>query len=234
MQRLLPEPASELTDEEFREAYEFPADRPWVRASFVVSLDGATVGPDGSSRSIASASDQRVFSMLRLRGDVVLVGAGTLRDEGYGPSRRPTAVVTRSLSLSPDLPLFADGTASTPRTLIFSTDTAAHHAPAWLRECADIVPCGSPEVDLRVVIAELANRGFGRIHCEGGPTLLRDLAVAGLVDELAVSVSPLIVGAPSSHHLVDLPSGFVDPSRWRVTQVLEEDGTVFLLLRRPS
>jgi len=232
VQRLLPAPSRPLTDEELVEAYEFPLSRPCLRASFVMSLDGAVAGGDGNSRSIASASDRRVFSHVRLRADVVLVGAGTVRADRYGPSRLPIAIVTGGLDLAPDLPLFAEAKATTPRTLVFTSAQAAPSAPAWLHEHADVIACGDETVDLSGVIGELGRRGLGRIHCEGGPALLSALTALDLVDELLVSVSPLIVGAPPSEHLVSVPGGLLGSRQWRAVHVLAEDGTVFLRLRR--
>jgi riboflavin-specific deaminase-like protein len=233
VQRLVPEPRAELSDEDFCAAYEFPIERPWIRASLLVSLDGATSGGDGSSRSIASPSDRRVFSMLRLRSDVVLVGAGTVRSEHYGPSRRTVAVVTRRLDLSSELPLFSEADPAGPRTIVFTTDAAAESAPHWLRDAADIVACGPDDVDLPAVVAELHRRDLGRIHCEGGPALVSALVGASLVDEFALTISPVIMGADSTGHLVSRPTVPPATARWHHVHVFEEDGTVFLRLRRP-
>jgi riboflavin biosynthesis pyrimidine reductase len=232
VQRLLPTPAATVTDQEFRDAYGFPADRPWLRGSMVVSLDGATRGADGSSRSIASAADRRAFSMLRLRGDVVLVGAGTLRSERYRPSRLPIAIVTRRMDLAPDLPIFAEETPTTPRTIIFTTEDAEQRAPRWLREHADVVACGTADVDLDRVVSELEGRGLGRIHCEGGPTLLSSLSSADLVDEFLITVSPMIVGASSDQHLLFTSGGVMNGRRWRMMHLFAEDGTVFVRVGR--
>jgi riboflavin biosynthesis pyrimidine reductase len=232
VQRLLPGPVEDVTDEQLVEAYEFPVDRPWVRGSLVVSLDGAVAGADGSSRSIASPSDRRVFSVLRLRADVVLVGAGTLRADRYGPSRLPIAVVTRRMDLSPELPLFAESSQSSPRNIVFTTTYAAALAPAWLVERAEVIACGTDSVDLAGVVADLHRRGLGRVHCEGGPSLLSSLVVSNLVDELLITVTPMIVGAPPEQHLLNIPSGLLESARWSPAHILSEDGTVFLRLRR--
>jgi riboflavin biosynthesis pyrimidine reductase len=230
VQRLLPSPGP-VSDDEFVAAYEFPARRPCVRASMVTTLDGATRGPDGGSRSISSEADARIFSFLRRAADVILVGAGTMRAERYQPSRYPIAIVTRSGHLPASLPIFADRTAQTPSTLILTTVTAK--TPDWMRAVCDVVPCGENDVDLPTAIAALADRGLGRIHCEGGPGLLGDLAHLDLIDELALSISPLLLGAPGKEHLLSVPGGLVPPGRWRLLHVMEEDGTTFLRLGRP-
>jgi 5-amino-6-(5-phosphoribosylamino)uracil reductase len=231
VRRLLPEPQADLLDDALPDAFAFPDVRPWVRGSMVSTLDGAATGRDGSSRSIASPADRRVFSHLRLVADVVLVGAGTLRDERYPPSRRTVAVVTQRLHLPPDLPLFAQHDDEHPRPLVMTTESAAAAAPGWLTDVADVVGCGDGSVDLRRVVDALAERGLGRIHCEGGPKLLGSLARDGLLDELLLTVTPLLAGATSDEHILAVMGGFETPFRLDLTQVLEEDGTVFLRAR---
>jgi riboflavin biosynthesis pyrimidine reductase len=231
VQRLAPVPETGVDDEAFVAAYAFPDTTPWVRASMVTSLDGTAVGPDGGSRSIASAADRRIFSLLRRPADVVMVGAGTIRAEKYRPSMKPLAIVSRSGHLPADLRTVAERTADMPRPVLLTS--AAAVVEDWLAAIVDVVRCGDGvEVDLRVAIDELARRGLGRILCEGGPRLLGDLARADLVDEYAVSLSPLLVGAEARHHLLTVPGGLRPPQRLRVHHVLEEDGTAFLLLRR--
>ncbi|MDP1875984.1 MAG: dihydrofolate reductase family protein [Actinomycetota bacterium] len=232
MRRLLPPPLADLDDDGIRAAYGFPAGRSWVRGSMVSSLDGVMRGPDGTSRSIASQADARVFSILRSRADVVLVGAGTLRDEDYHPSRLPIAVVSGSLDLPMSLRLFRLRTDETPRTIVLTSEEAAVGAAPELEAIADLVPCGVAEVDLALAIEALVTRGLGRIHCEGGPRLLGDLAHAGLLDELLLSITPSLQGGGPGEHIMSVQGG-LDPSlRLRTTQVLEEDGTVFIRASR--
>ncbi len=228
MRRLQPGPIVAVADDDIAGLYAFPADRTWVRANFVMTLDGVIRGADGTSRSIASEADRKAFSRQRLAADVLLVGAGTLRDEDYNPSRLPIAIVTASLNLPPTLKLFALRTEQTPRTIVLTTDQAAPRATPELTAVADVVPCGADSVDLTRVIAELADRGMRRIHCEGGPRLLGDLMAADLVDELLITVVPTLHGGGADEHLLTIPGGFDPPLRLDITQVLEEDGTVLL------
>jgi len=233
VQRLLPLPVVDLDDDALRAAYAFPDRLPWVRGSMVSSMDGATRGPDGRSGSVSSAADKRVFSSLRAAADVILVGAGTVRDEGYRPSRLPLAIVTGRLDLEPTLPLFAEPTASSPRSLVLTTAAAEATAPDWLRDIADVVACGPAAVDLRRAIDHLHERGLSRIHCEGGPGLLSSLAGAGLIDEFLLTVTPQLVGAPGPHHILHVPGGLPSGGRWTLAQVLVEDGSTFLRVQRP-
>ena len=82
-----------MEDDDLADWYDYPhaLDRAWVRANFITSLDGAVTGGDGLSGSIGNDADRRVFGLLRALCDVVLVGAGTARAEGYHPVRVPTA-----------------------------------------------------------------------------------------------------------------------------------------------
>lgn len=228
-----PEPTSEFSDEAFRAAYAFPARQPWVRGSMVSTLDGAMRGADGLSGSISSAADRRVFSWLREAADVLLVGAGSIRDEGYRPSRTPMAVVTASLDLPPDLPLFAQRTADTPRTIVLTTARAADRCPAYLREHADVVACGDEAVDLAAAVDELKGRGLGHVHCEGGPRLLGSLASAGVLDEVLLTVTPLLHGGGRDDRILAVRGGLQPPQRLRIAQILEEDGSLFLRAGRP-
>ncbi len=215
-------------------AYEFPDVSPWVRGSFVTTLDGVIRGQDGTSRSIATAADQRIFSILRSAADVVLVGAGTIRDENYRPSQRPIAIVSASADLPLSLRLFTDRTDESPRTLVLTTAIAIESSSADLRDAADLIDCGHDRVDLRLAVDALTERGLIRIHCEGGPRLLGDLAAAGLLDEVLLTVTPTLQGGTPPEHLLDLPGGLLPAMRMRTTQVLEEDGSVFIRAQREA
>ena len=212
--------------------YAFPADGTCVRANMVSTLDGAMRGPDGGSRSISTPADQRVFSIARLAADVTLVGAGTVRAEDYRPSKRPIAIVTGRLDLPLSLRMFAERTDEHPRPLVMTTDTAARHAPDELLDRVDVVPCGADDVDLDRVVQALVDRGLRRINCEGGPRLLGDLAAAGLLDELLLTLSPALLGGPASEHIMDVAGGLTPPMRMTMTHVLTEDGTVLIRARR--
>lgn len=232
MRRLHPGPIVEIADDELADAYAFPDARSWIRVNFVSTLDGVIRGTDGTSRSIASPADQRAFSQLRRAADVVLVGAGTLRDEDYHPARLPLAVVTATGNLPVSLRLFTLRTADTPRTLVLTTKLgAASIDRAWL-PVAEVIECGEDGVDLPTAMAALIDRGLRRIHCEGGPRLLGDLAAAGLLDELLLTVVPVLHGGGPAEHLLTVAGGLDPDLRLQVTQVLEEDGSVFIRASR--
>lgn len=213
------------------EAFEFPptsqwSQDTWVRACMVSTLDGSAIGVDGKSGSISSPVDRDLFVSMRSAGDVILVGAGTLRLENYSRVATPIAVVSRRLDFSADLRLFAEP-AREPVPIIFTTSEAASSADRWLMKAAEIVPCGQESVDLASVIHELASRGLTRIHCEGGPTLLGSLVAHDLVDELVLTVTPSLLGTPDR-----ILHAAIAPAALRITGVWEQDGTVVIQSRR--
>ena len=189
----------------------------WLRANMVASLDGAaSVG--GRSGGLSNEADQQVFAMLRAHADVILVGAGTARAEGYGPVRpeseglrwawlrdgrppsAPIAVITRALDLDLGGALLADAPAHA-RTIVITTESAVPGRRAAAARTADVIVAGEASVDLKAAVDALAERGHQRISCEGGPHLLGQLADAGLLDELCLTISPLLAG-PGADRIV--------------------------------
>lgn len=235
--RLAPDPA----ERELCALYSHPAptDRAWLRANMVTSIDGAAWGATGRSGSINNSADFRAFCAMRAMADVVLVGAGTIRAEGYTPVEVPpeltatraaaglpatltTAVITRSGHL-PDA-FFTPEAAAT--SLVLTTVEGAQALEANLP--ADrVIVAGSREVDLHAVLAELARRSLSRVLCEGGPTLLGDLFTAGLVDELCVTTSPQVAAGPATR-IVHAASYLSPPAAARLGHLLMSDDGVLL------
>lgn len=203
----------ELDDDQVLEAYPWPEDgRSWVRAMMVTTLDGAAAGPDGLSDSISSTVDKAVFDAVRRLADAVLVGAGTIRAEGYGPmlakpadaDRRIAAgqalapvltIVSRSLTLDWDGDLFTE---STMRPLVITGSGADASRVARAEVHCDVVVTDDEMVAPATVVEVLEQRGLRRIVCEGGPTLLESLIEADLVDEADITVSPMFAGTAHS------------------------------------
>lgn len=186
-----------------------PAERPWVMANFVAGLDGA-VAVDGRVGPLTSAPDQRVFHHLRGLADLVLVGAGTVRAEGYGPIRPsaeqrderrargqrpvpPVAVVSASLDLDVGAAFFT--AAETPPIVICprASDPARRDR---LAAHAEVLVAGEDTVDLGQALRDLRGRHGDVVLCEGGPALVGELLAAGLLDELCLTVAPLTGGDP--------------------------------------
>lgn len=215
-------------------------DRPHVAVNMVASCDGA-IAVDGRTAGLASPGDRRIFLFLRSIADVVLVGAQTVRAEGYGPpklreeerARRVArgqseypriAVVTRSLALDWRSPLFQQPTS---RPLVIVPGTADEATVVRAEEVADVVVAGESAVDLAAAVDALAGTGVGLVLCEGGPTLNASLAEAGLVDELCLTLAPSLVGGDGVFGLIGA-ARLVHPLPLVLVHVLEEDGFLFL------
>jgi riboflavin biosynthesis pyrimidine reductase len=236
MRQLLPHPVESIGVDEIAALYAYP-DAGAVRANMVTSLDGA-VTADGRSAVISGPPDTFMFGVLRSLADVIVVGAGTARTEGYGPGRARAefahlrrangqppapaiALVTLSAELDPTAPLFTD---ALQRCLVITCDAAPSDRRKALSEVADVLVTGDETVQLEVALAELRRRGMGRILTEGGPRLLGDLAAQSLVDELALSLSPLIAGGDAGR-ILTTGSPVLEPMALRV--LLEEDAFLF-------
>lgn len=183
----------------------------YVRASMVSTVDGAAAVA-GRSGTISPPVDRAVFRALRGISDVILVGAGTARAENYGPWQVPDALAatrnSRGQALAPVIAQVSrSGQVHTGRGLFESQPGLPRHlaivaqpgeaAGSLLadRVGADAVihaPDGHGGVDLGQALQALADRGLTRVLCEGGPALLAAMVEAGLVDELCLTVSPLI------------------------------------------
>ncbi len=219
-----------------------------LRVDFVASVDGAAQA-NGRSAGLQTPGDNRVFAALRDLADVVLVGAGTAVAEGYRPivvseqrlaiRRRyglpdalPTALLSRSLHLDPGAPLF---TATSPQapTIVLTCAAAPAGRRAALAEVAEVVLCGDDVVDPVAARAALEQRGLHRILSEGGPTAFADLARAGVVDELCLSLTPFLVG-PGPARITAGPNGWDAPADLTLVGALEEDGALFLRYRMPA
>ncbi len=234
--RLLSAPGDPLDDAALARLYAYPRER-WLRANFVSSADGAG-SLDGLSAGLSSEDDRRLFGVLRVLADVVLVGAGTARAENYKPARRrealaslragrtatpPIAVVSRTLQLNLESPLFT-GAPADARTIVITCEASPASLRAATAEAADVIVAGTAAVDLKEAAAALAGRGLGRVICEGGPHLLTQVAAAGLLDELCLTVSPMLAGPGPSRITAGAPFPALPMT---LAHVLESDGFLF-------
>ena len=198
-----------------REAYDLvrprPADRPWIGVCMVASIDGSTV-VESNSRGLSSKADQEVLLTLRDLADVLIVGAATVRIEGYGPPRKPgqrVGVVSRRGDVDTSSALFTSGAGF----LIVPEDAP----PSTI----DSIRAGTGEVDLAGALAQL---DVGFVQAEGGATLNGALAAADLIDELNLTISPQLAGGDGPR----VTGGATSLSRrMTLAHVLEEDGFLF-------
>lgn len=205
-----------------------------VRAMMVQTLDGAAHGADGRSGSINDAADRRVFEVVRAAADAVLVGAGTVRREGYRALRTAAPLVpartARGQAAHPvlvvvtrrgDLPV--EVLEAEPRPYVATVDDApflghlrAHLPPGRLLVHPD-------EVDVRRVLDTLAGAGLASVLLEGGPALLGRVLTAGLVDELCLTRTPLVVGGDAGRVVA---GPWLDGGRADLRHLLHGGGTL--------
>ncbi|MFI6483050.1 pyrimidine reductase family protein [Nonomuraea sp. NPDC050663] len=207
-------------------AYAYPSDR-WLRLNMVASADGGA-WVKGLSGGLSSKGDRVIFGVLRRLADVVMAGAATVRTEGYGPAKAkpdrqvppPVAVVTRRLDLDLGSPLFTE---ARTRTIVITCESAPSDRRDEAARLADVIVAGDDRVDFASALSQLRERGLGKILCEGGPRINAQLAAAGLVDELCLTTSPLLIGGGAARIL----NGEASHVPLRLGQVLEEDGVLF-------
>lgn len=182
--------AGPLDSAQLEDWYAVPPDaegRTWVRGSFITTLDGRATGPDGLSGGLntGSAGDHAVFSHLRDWADVVVVGAGTIRAEGYGPLPQANLMII----------------------------TRSGEVPARVRDRepgdGEVVVLGGEgtAVTPHEVLDEAASRGWRRVVVEGGPRLFYPWVEARLADELCLTVRPVLAGG-AGPLLVPQEAGF--------------------------
>lgn len=207
MRALLPEPISEITNEQLLERYGSDQ-RPFVRFNFVSSIDGSAQ-VDGRSAGLGSQADQRIFALLRRLADVIVVGAGTVRAEGYegslvsdedrewrtshGLRAHPTlAVISAGLHLEPSDEIF---TQSPVPVIVFTSVELTDELIRSYGENVRLVQVEKRDggCDPAQIVAYLDEQALSFIHCEGGPRIFGQFASAGAVDSTCVSYSPVLV-----------------------------------------
>jgi len=247
-----PDRHGEVSEADLVELYRHPqpvGQSAWVRTNFITSLDGSISGPDGRTQSIVTPSDVWLFALHRAHADVILVGAGTARTEGYrspgmqpwqaevrrshGLSDFPTlAIVTRSLRLDPVIAQPASGPGGPVVVVTHRRWSAADLAP-YAEAGIEVLQVGDDEVDLGEALTLLGERGLRRVLCEGGPVLHRDMLAGGLVDDVSLTLAPVVVGGPGQRTttgaLLTSPARFVP--RLLLTA---DDGAVFTSYTRES
>jgi riboflavin biosynthesis pyrimidine reductase len=219
-----------VDDSELVELYRLPAPegRGWLRTNFVMSLDGSVQGSDGRSGTINTASDRHVFALQRALADAILVGANTVRIEGYraidlepwqleireqeGLAPYPVLVIiSASADLDPVIATPVEGRGGS--VMIITTSDKSQDDLEPLRIAGITVQqAEGGALDLAVIIDQLAGTGLPRLVCEGGPQLHNDLLAAGVVDEVALTLAPVAVGGQglrsTSGAALPAPCGF--------------------------
>lgn len=224
---------TEPDDDELRRLYAVPpsggtGSRPFVRANFIATVDGRVTGRDGTSSSINNPADKRVFDLLRSRADTVLVGAGTVREEGYGRIEAGADGVAPDLvvvSNAGDLPGSVLGSPTHDGDVPRGRAILATHTAAPQEQDVTRLICGEQSVDVMSLLDQLYESGARSVLCEGGPHLLTSLLIAGLVDQLAVTTAPTLVGRSSEVLMTTEP--LATDLTWAGGAII--DGTTFAL-----
>lgn len=216
----------------------------WVAAHMVGGLDGSAAIA-GRVGALSTGPDAALFRRMRRIADVVLVGAETVRREGYGPvhlsaeaqearigegriANPPLAIVSRSLDLPWESRPFTDAP-DDARTLVVTCSDADPERVARAREVADVVVAGVDRVEPARAMEELAKLGHRVVLCEGGPRWLGEVVAADLLDELLLSISPVMGGDPLPVSVA--PAGAALRG-FALRHVLCEDDTLFLRYER--
>jgi riboflavin biosynthesis pyrimidine reductase len=208
----------------------------------VSSADGA-VAVDGLSGGLGGPADLRALSQLRGANDVSVVGAGTVRDEGYVPltgtperradraarGLRPVprlAIVTASGRLAPDLEVFRD---PDEPPIVLTSRAADEHALAAIADRAEVHVVADDDLDAEVIVTTLAQLGLPRILCEGGPRLNQVMLAGGHLDEVFLTLAPTLVGGPVPRIIAGQAEV---ATAMRLVSVFEHDGDLLLRYRR--
>jgi riboflavin biosynthesis pyrimidine reductase len=190
----------------------------WLRLNFVTSITGNAAGADGTSDALSSRTDRTVLGVIRRLSDVVLVGASSVRAEGYLlPRSASLAVITGSGDLTGHrIPAeIASG-----RLLVICADAVAPRVRSALPSAVEVIPIAATAgvVPVEQALAALRDRGLANIVCEGGPTLAAQLVKAHLVDELCLTTSPLL-----GELRLPMLSGAVGEDRLSLAQLLVDE-----------
>lgn len=205
-------PTEAVDDDRLADFYRYPdaLERCWVRGNMIASVDGGATA-DGKSGALGAAGDRALFTLMREAADVIVVGASTVRVEDYSgvhlsASARqarhqrgqaeipPVAVLTRTGHLDRDAKLFAR--TEVPPLIVTSSDAAADTRDRF-GGAAEVIDASGDDpgaVDPTTAVALLAERGLRRVLTEGGPGILGMFTAAGLLDELCLTVAPVLVG----------------------------------------
>jgi riboflavin biosynthesis pyrimidine reductase len=236
-------PVGGVDDGELTDFYAYPDDLQscWVRGNMIASLDGGATD-DGKAGGLAGPGDRAVFSLMRHAADVILVGASTVRIENYSGAQLPVAarearrnraqaevppiaVVTRSGNIDPSALLF---TRTEVPPLILTTSRFHDDTRRRLGSVAEVIDASGSQpdsVDCATALKILADRGLYRVLTEGGPLLLGTLIEDGLLDELCLTVAPILVGGGSKRIVTGL--GNVHTKMRRTHLLTDDEGYLY-------
>jgi len=188
-----------------------------IELCMITTLDGA-VDINGRSGPLGGRADQAHLMSLRSAADLVLVGAGTVRAEGYGvPSKKGLriGIVTQSCDLDYSTALFTSGAG------FIITTTTAREVPV------ESIRAGTSNVNFAVALAQLDAK---IIHVEGGPQLNAALLEQDLVDAINLTFSPQLAGMRG----LSMSQAPHIARRFKLVCVRDEDNCVFVRYERTT
>jgi riboflavin biosynthesis pyrimidine reductase len=228
-----------------------PPDRPWVLANMIASADGSAADADGLSGGLGGPPDAVVFSAIRGVADVVVAGAATVIAEDYGPSRPSApvrkrrqargqapapriAVLSARLSIDPRQRLFREASADC-RPLVLTVADADSERRRSLEAVADVHTVGDTGVDWRRALEVLRTvAGADVVLCEGGPRTIGHLIARDLIDELCLTVAPVLVSGEAPR--IAVGSALTSARPLALARVLVSEDHLFLryVRQRPT
>ncbi|MBG6182112.1 riboflavin biosynthesis pyrimidine reductase [Arthrobacter sp. CAN_A214] len=238
-----------LTDADLMRLYAYPdaqpdpafpgTGHPYVRFNFVAAADGS-VTSNGLSAGLGNDGDKRIFRLLRRLPDIILVGAGTIRAEGYEgalvddegqawrrrqglPAHPALGIISGSLNLDPSSGFFSKAPV---RPVIFTSGSAPAPQRNALSRVADVVICGAASVETAALLHSLADRAVPKVLCEGGPSVLGALTASGAVDDLCLSISPLLAGGEGPR--ISVGEAPASPVALSLASLLTEDSALYI------
>lgn len=185
------------TPSRIRELYDPPRDT-WLRLNLIAAVSGDAAGSDGTSETLSNATDRTILAAIRSLADGVLVGAASVRAEGYRVPKSSRLVVVTS---SGDLSGHRMDPAEAERVVVVCPASARARVRETLGEAIWAVaavltaPDDGGRLEPAAILRCLRDQRLRSLVCEGGPSLAGQFLRDGLVDELCLSTSPLVIGS---------------------------------------
>ena len=208
----------------------------------VNSMDGS-IGLNGRAGGLSSPADQYLYQVLRGLADIILVGAETVRAEGYQAVRSPEprvaelrkirgqtekprlAIVSGSLNLDPTAGMFANHDLSQPLPLIYTSALTGQQHSKNISDFAEIVDLGPQKLLASTLLSDLKKRNVQTVLCEGGAKVNAFLLAENLIDEYCLAISPNMVGGSGGVDITgQVPNA---PHKFELNRVLEEEQFLF-------
>jgi riboflavin biosynthesis pyrimidine reductase len=173
-----------------------PPREDWLRLNLIGSVSGSATGSDGTSESLTNPIDRKILNVIRALSDVVVVGAATVRAEGYFvPREAALAIVSRSGDFSGHR-IVDKGRSDAVVVLCPAAAVARARATLGMSVAAVVaVPDVDGSLTAEAIVDALHARGYRSVVAEGGPELASGLLLGGVVDELCLTTSPILNGA---------------------------------------